>query len=127
MSITDSMFDLLADSSEGLTITDMAYEVGTTKPTIRDAVITLRRILSSGDINLICEKQGKGEWLYRLVGRYSEYAEWGLWHRKGTRGRVLTEIAVLTSMLNEAEDGWEKSLATRELRTWEYLLTMIDE
>ena len=100
------LFDYLADQPEGVTIDDIAAELGVVYSRARKIVRKLRLLLGETDqINLVCDPAGASErWIYRLVGNLEAARPWIDTRLRDLEARLETSRAVAKSLIS-ATDG----------------------
>jgi len=106
----ERLFDFAVAHPDGFTYLEAMPAVDLTdNPSGRnrfyDVVRRLRQTLGGGDVNLVCDSQGKGEpYLYRLVGTHAEAEGWASNRLRDLDSRFDTSLNVARS-IQAATDG----------------------
>lgn len=115
-----NLFDFLAEHPDGVTIGQIAVELGTSVMNARYIVQGLRDALGDDDtINLPCDPDPanpKGPWLYRLVGTYDGIERWSTNRILDTERRLQTQLAMVTSVANGAKANTIEGRKARIMR-----------
>ena len=100
------LFDLLVSSPDGLTVPDIRETLSWRENHAREAIHDLRLILGEVDeINLVCDPcEGRGPWLYRLVGTTEDADQWTQIRMRDIDSRMVT-VHSLGRSLVRATDG----------------------
>lgn len=117
------LFDLLADSPEGLTWPEIAEAQDVSGTTARIDIRRLRLVFADDEINVVAVPQGQNEkHRYKLVGNYEDARGWIAGRILDMESRLETVEAVSGSIVN-AVDGrtFEGRKARKVNRTITYL------
>jgi hypothetical protein len=109
----DQLFDLLVEWPDGVTIGVIAMDQGVVASHARGVVQALRDRLSEDTVNVVCDPDGNGQWIYRLVGTPAESRDWARRQVRYIERRLVTSQDVLESVVS-ATDG--RSLEGRRAR-----------
>lgn len=98
------LFDFLVANPEGVTIHEICADQNMNQTKAKDVIRALRDLLGSDDtINLVCEPQGIGPWLYRLEGNPDGARWWQINRIQDTERRIRTQHAVCSSISAELD------------------------
>ena len=92
------VFDLLAAAPNGLTIDELAEQIGISLRAAQQAIHDVRMQLGGRDSINVVANPGRGRWRYRLKGTYTEAAPWLRNRLKDLETRVDTIHAVASSI-----------------------------
>lgn len=98
------LYDFAAENPEGFRLWEFAEESECTMGQASDAVSRLRKMLGDHEINLICDPEGWGPWIYRLVETPQDARPWLLTRQGDTISRIKIQLEVARSGVN-ATDG----------------------
>jgi len=119
------LFDFAASKPDGFTLPEASVALDVDERQMPRFVNALRREFAEGDINLVCDPNGKNEkWVYRLVGRPEDAQAWHSNRIGDMESRLETLQSVAHSMVN-ATDG--RSIAGRKARLIDRALSRLIE
>lgn len=119
------LFDFATAKPDGFTQPEAAAYLDVDERQMPRFINALRHEFADGDINLVCEPNGKGEkWLYRLVGRPEDARIWHTNRIGDTESRLETMQSVAHSMVG-ATDG--RTIEGRKARVIDRQLTRLIE
>ena len=112
----DELFGVLVAAPEGLTIYDIAEELGVSVPTARNAVRDLRIVFGQdSDINLTAQPRPLMPWLYQLTGSYEQARPWVTNRLGDLESRLETIEAVSGSIARGAPEGTFEQRRAQEI------------
>jgi hypothetical protein len=107
------LFDQLAAAADGVDIEEIAADQGIGTQHARGVIRMLRDMLAEDTINVVCDPESDGRWVYRLVGTLADSAMWATRQVQYVERRLVTSQDVLSSVVN-ATDG--RSIEGRRAR-----------
>lgn len=124
--LVDKLGDFALDHPEGWTISEAASGLKWPKHKVRQVIRDLRDLFGEDkDVNLVCEPDGWGEWVYRLTGKLDE-ARWWISNRIADSDRRIRTILAVNRSIVAATDG--RTIEGKRARlTVKYLERLVED